>query len=56
MDFQIVNGVSSFWNILASSIFGGIISLFLFWWVIGKQKRGVLMKRFVGNDDKEYVC
>ena len=56
MDFQIVNGVSSFWNILVPSIFWRIISLFLFLWVIGKQKREVLMKRFVGNDNKEYVC
>lgn len=56
MDFQIVNEVSSFWGTLVPPIFLGIISLFLFLWVIGKQNREVLMKRFVGNDDKEYVC
>lgn len=56
MDFQIVNEVSSFWGTLVPPIFLGIISLFLFLWVIGKQNREVLMKRFVENDDKEYVC
>ena len=55
MEFQIVNEISSFWGTLVPPIFLGTISLFLFLWVIGKQNCETLMKRFVGNDNNQYV-
>lgn len=55
MEFQIVNEVSSFWENLVPPIFLGTISLFLFLWIIGKQNRESLMKRFVDTCNNQYV-
>ena len=54
MEFQIVNEVSSFWSTLVPPIFLGTISLFLFWWVIRRENRRMLMKKFVDNNSDQY--
>ncbi|MCL2842960.1 MAG: hypothetical protein FWE28_05760 [Oscillospiraceae bacterium] len=55
MGFQTVNDISSFWGTLVPPIFLGIISILLFLWVIGKENRTALMKRFIDKDNNQYV-
>ena len=55
MEFQVVNDISSFWSTLVHPILFGAISLFLFLWVIGKENRETLMKRFVDKNNNQYV-
>lgn len=54
MEFQIVNEISSFWGTLVPPIFLGTVSLLLFLWVIGKENREVLMRRYI-DKNKQFV-
>ncbi|MEE1327783.1 MAG: hypothetical protein UHS47_04480 [Oscillospiraceae bacterium] len=55
MEYQISNEVSEFWYELVPPVFLGALSIMCFLWVVGKENRFRLMKRFVEGKDNIFV-